>query len=150
MNRAKSTRRVRLLGEDRVADVSTPHRQALALALLQVAAANDGPACVAGEHPPGRLDLIVEIDQASKTCEPPPRFTIALSFHEYTSRSSRGGHHRTRTPGGRPAAPNLRTACAVPVEYRWMPHGTSTMSTPSQPATARLMTSGRSWPRERS
>src|ERR671919_1305273 len=50
-------------------------------------------------------------------------------------------HEKTsRAPGGAWSS----TACAVPVEYPWTPHGTSTTSTPSQPATTRLITSGSS------
>src|SRR6266540_3780734 len=72
----------------------------------------------------------------------PPIFTSALSFHEYTSCPSRvmcQPHENTRrAPGGAWSS----TAWAVPVEYPWTPRGTSTTSTPSHPATARLMTSG--------
>ena len=74
----------------------------------------------------------------------PKTFTIALSFHEYTSWPSRvmcHPHENTRrAPGGAWSS----TAWAVPVEYPWTPRGTSTTSTPSHPATARLMTSGSS------
>src|SRR3954454_3406142 len=55
--------------EDGVAHVSAPHGQALTLALLEVAAAHDGPPRVAGEHPPARLHLVVEVGEASETRE---------------------------------------------------------------------------------
>src|SRR5438067_736573 len=55
--------------EDRVAHVPAPHRQALALALLEVASAYDGPPCVAGEHAPARLHLVVEVGEAGETRE---------------------------------------------------------------------------------
>jgi hypothetical protein len=41
----------------------------MALALLEVAAADDGPAGVAGEHPPTRLHLIVEVREANEPRE---------------------------------------------------------------------------------
>src|SRR5437764_2213592 len=55
--------------EDRVADVPAPHGQALALALLEVAPAHDGPPRVAGEHAPARLDLVVEVCKAREARE---------------------------------------------------------------------------------
>ena len=55
--------------EDGVADVATPHRQALALALLKVAAAQNGPPRVAAENAPTRLHLIVEVREASEPRE---------------------------------------------------------------------------------
>src|SRR5207249_6654344 len=56
--------------ENGIAHVPAPHGQALTLALLKVAAAYDGPARVAGKDPPGRLHLVVEIDEASETRKP--------------------------------------------------------------------------------
>src|SRR6185295_19101691 len=56
--------------EDGVAHVPAPHRQALALALLEVAPAHDGPSRVACKHPPARLDLIIEVDDASEARDP--------------------------------------------------------------------------------
>src|SRR4051794_2258035 len=62
-----------------------PHRQALAVALLEVAATHDGPAGVAGEDALGRLHLVVEVDdpgEASETardvdqCLEPPRIDV--------------------------------------------------------------------------
>src|SRR5439155_20040305 len=47
--------------ENGVAHVPAPHGQALTLALLEVAAAHDGPARVAGKHPAARLYLVVEV-----------------------------------------------------------------------------------------
>src|SRR6266545_2985802 len=55
--------------ENGVTHVPAPHGQALALALLEVAAAHDGPPRVAGEHPPARLHLVVEVGEASQTRE---------------------------------------------------------------------------------
>src|SRR5690349_446330 len=52
--------------QDRVANMSAPHRQALAVALLQVAAAYDGPSGVAGEDPPARVHLVVEVRVAGE------------------------------------------------------------------------------------
>src|SRR5438445_6663591 len=52
-----------------VAHVPAPHRQAHAVALLEVAAAHDGPLCVAAEHSSARLHLVVEVGEASKTRE---------------------------------------------------------------------------------
>ena len=71
MNRAKSTRRVMSLWRIGVADVAAPHRQALAGALLQAAAPHDGPAGVAGEDAPRRLDLVVEVGEAGEPGEAP-------------------------------------------------------------------------------
>lgn len=70
MNSAKSSRRVLLLFRDRVTDASAPRRQALALTLLEVAGAHDGPASAAGEDPSTRLDLVVEVDAASELGQP--------------------------------------------------------------------------------
>src|ERR671934_2769060 len=53
--------------ENGIAHVPAPHGQALTLALLEVAAAYDGPPRVAGKDPPGRLHLVVEIGEASET-----------------------------------------------------------------------------------
>src|SRR5687768_17140826 len=55
--------------EDGVADVAAPDRQALAFALLEVAATDDGPAGVAGEDPSARLHLVVEVGEAGEACE---------------------------------------------------------------------------------
>src|SRR3954449_4907120 len=55
--------------EDGVADVAAPHRQALAVALLEVAATHDGPAGIAGEDALGRLHLVVEVGEASQARE---------------------------------------------------------------------------------
>ena len=57
--------------EDRVADVAAPDREALALALLEVAAAHDRPARVALEDSAGRLDLVVEVGEADEASERP-------------------------------------------------------------------------------
>src|SRR4051794_31194623 len=71
--------------EDGVAHVAAPHWQALAVALLEVAATHDGPAGVAGEDALGRLHLVVEVDdpgEASETagdvdeCLKPPRIDV--------------------------------------------------------------------------
>jgi hypothetical protein len=55
--------------EDRIAHVSAPDGQALALTFLEVAAAHDGPACVAVENAPAGLDLIVGVGEPSETRE---------------------------------------------------------------------------------
>jgi hypothetical protein len=52
--------------ENGVADVSAPDRQALALAFFQVASSHDRPLAVAGEDPPTRLHLIVQVCKASE------------------------------------------------------------------------------------
>ncbi len=68
-------------------------------------------------------------------------FTSPLNVREYTSWPSRvmcHPHENTRRAAGRAWS---STAWAVPDEYWWTPHGTSTVSTPSQPATALLITS---------
>src|SRR5919201_2789942 len=44
-----------------------PDRQPLSLPLLEVAAADDGPAPVAGEHAPERFDLVVDLPEAKQT-----------------------------------------------------------------------------------
>src|SRR3954447_21142889 len=71
--------------EDGVAHVPAPHWQALAVALLEVAATHDGPAGVAGEDALSRLHLVVEVDdpgEASETagdvdeCLKPPRIDV--------------------------------------------------------------------------
>src|SRR5205823_8798200 len=46
-----------------------PHGQSMAPALLEAAAAHAGPPRVAGEHPPARLYLVVEVGEASETRE---------------------------------------------------------------------------------
>jgi hypothetical protein len=69
MNKAKSTRRVRVALEDGVAHVPAPHGQALALALLEVAPAHDSPRRVAGKDAPAGLDLVVEVGEAGEARE---------------------------------------------------------------------------------
>src|SRR5207244_8033805 len=49
--------------------VPAPYRQTLAVALLKVAAAYDGPSRIAGKHTPASLHLVVEVGEASETCE---------------------------------------------------------------------------------
>ena len=70
MNKAKSTRRVLLLSEDGITHMPTPHGQALALALFEVASAHDCPQRVAGKHPAARLDLVVNVHKSSETPDP--------------------------------------------------------------------------------
>ena len=53
--------------QDGVAHVPAPHRQALALALLEVAPTHDRPPGVAGEYPPARLHLVVEVREANES-----------------------------------------------------------------------------------
>jgi hypothetical protein len=68
--------------EDGDAYVPAPHGQALALALFEIAPAHDGPARVAGEDPPARLYLVVEVGEANEACEPaPPVRSITVSRH---------------------------------------------------------------------
>src|SRR5437764_15389229 len=50
--------------------MAAPDRQSLALALLAVAAADDGPPRVALEYSPARLHLVVEVREASEPREP--------------------------------------------------------------------------------
>jgi hypothetical protein len=66
MNRGKIDAAGDVALEDGVAHMPAPHGQALALALLEVAAAHNRPPCVAGEHPPARLDLVVEVGETSE------------------------------------------------------------------------------------
>src|SRR3954470_9092180 len=54
-------------GKHGVADVAAPHRQPLAFAFFEVAAAHHSPAGVAGEDAPRGLDLVVEIAQPAQT-----------------------------------------------------------------------------------
>src|SRR3954451_17082081 len=51
--------------QDWIAYVLAPHGQALALALLEVAAAHDCPPGVAGKDTPRGLDLVVQVDHSS-------------------------------------------------------------------------------------
>ena len=55
--------------ENRIAHVPAPHRQALALALLEIAPAHDRPARVAREHTPAGLHLVVEVGEADEARE---------------------------------------------------------------------------------
>src|SRR3954471_17849721 len=55
--------------EDGIAHVPAPHGQALALALLEIAPAHEGPPGVACEYPPARLHLVVEVREASEARE---------------------------------------------------------------------------------
>ena len=55
--------------EDGVADMFAPHREALALAFLEVAAAHDSPAGVAREHPPAGLHLVIEVCESGQPCQ---------------------------------------------------------------------------------
>src|ERR1700680_3679279 len=54
--------------------VPAPYRQALALPLLEVATAHDGPPRIAGKHTPAGLHLVVEIGEASETGKRAERF----------------------------------------------------------------------------
>src|SRR5438046_2318550 len=56
--------------EDGVTDVPTPYRQTFALALFEVTATHDCPACVAGEDAAACLDLVTEVRKASEPCKP--------------------------------------------------------------------------------
>ena len=67
MNRAKSKARD-VAFENGVAHVPAPHGQALALALLEVAPTHDGPARVAGKHPPARLARFADLDDQVEAC----------------------------------------------------------------------------------
>src|SRR5215218_6456952 len=127
--------------EDGIAHVPAPDGQALALALLEVAAAHDRPARVAGEHPPARLDLIVEVGEASEAGERPPDFHERPELPRVDVLAVEGDVPATGEHEARSWRAWSSTAWAVPVEYPWTPRGTSTTSTPSHPATARLMTS---------
>src|SRR5947209_14618688 len=57
--------------ENGISDVSAPDRQALALALLEIAAAYHGPARVARKNSPARLYLVVEVGEASESRKSP-------------------------------------------------------------------------------
>src|SRR6267143_1177334 len=63
-----ATRHVAL--ENGIAHMPAPHWQALALALLEVATAHDRPPRVACKHPSARLNLVVEVHNASEAREP--------------------------------------------------------------------------------
>src|SRR5581483_7566364 len=52
--------------EDGIAHVAAPHGQALALALLEPAATRHSPPRVAGEYPPARFHLVVELSHAGQ------------------------------------------------------------------------------------
>src|SRR3954453_20894777 len=71
--------------EDRVADMPAPDRKPLAVVLLEVAAAYDGPASVAGEDAPAGFHLVVEVGEACEAreatadvdeCLQPPRVDV--------------------------------------------------------------------------
>src|SRR5206468_7642570 len=53
--------------ENGIAHVPAPDWQALALALLEVAPAHDGPPRFACKHAPARLNLVVEVHDTSET-----------------------------------------------------------------------------------
>lgn len=53
--------------EDRVAYVATPHRQPLALALLEVTPADDGPQRIAGKHTATCFVLVVYVHNPGET-----------------------------------------------------------------------------------
>jgi hypothetical protein len=56
--------------EDGVTHVPTPHRQALALALLEVASSHYAPPRTTLEHPPTGFHLIVNVHDANQACNP--------------------------------------------------------------------------------
>ena len=78
--------------EDGIAHVPTPHRQAVTLALLEVAPTDDGPSRVAGKHPPTGLHLVVEVGEASQTRERPEH------LHDRLAESARAGRLAARLP----------------------------------------------------
>lgn len=55
--------------QDRVANMPTPNRQALALAFLEIAAPHDRPAGIAGEYLPAGLHLIVDVHRTKEFAE---------------------------------------------------------------------------------
>ena len=57
-----------IAGEDGIAHMLTPHRQALALAFFKIAAAYDRPPGIAGKNPPARFHLVINIAEVG---EPP-------------------------------------------------------------------------------
>jgi len=63
---------------DRIAHVSTPYGQALALALLQVATTHRCPAGVAGKNTPAGFHLVIYINHTSQSSN--PMIKIPLSF----------------------------------------------------------------------
>src|SRR3954454_11934732 len=63
-----ATRHVAL--KNGIAHVPAPHWQALALALLEIAPAHNRPPRVACKHPSARLNLVVEVHNASEPREP--------------------------------------------------------------------------------
>ena len=56
--------------EDRVAHVSAPHWQSLALTLFEIASPYDRPSGVAGKHAPAGFHLVVNVHGAEEPAEP--------------------------------------------------------------------------------
>jgi hypothetical protein len=56
--------------EEGGAHVPAPHRQTLAFSLFEVAPTHDRPQRVAGEHPPARFHLVVEVREADEPRKP--------------------------------------------------------------------------------
>ena len=59
--------------EDGVSHVPAPYRQSLAFAFLQVAPTHHRPAGAAVENPPAGFNLVVDVDKAGGTPQPPGR-----------------------------------------------------------------------------
>ena len=141
MKRAKSMRRVRLLSEHRIADVAAPDRQP-SLSPSSGRCARPSTAWARGRSGgrprPGRR-VPAEAQEPRDSSEDRDQ---GFSLRLYRSCPSRVMCHPAGEDqaGVRPRASS--TACAVPDEYCCTPHGTSTVSTPSQPATARATTRG--------
>jgi hypothetical protein len=127
--------------EDGVADVAAPDGEALALAFLEVASADDGPAGVALEDAAGGFDLVVDVGEAGETAD---------EAEDGEERLEATGVAVLAIAGDVPAAgedeagaglgvvedgPGCARGVAVDAQ------GTRTVRTPSQPATAFLMTS---------
>lgn len=127
--------------ENGIAHVPTPHRQALTLALLEVAPRTTVHRVSLANTRRHASTWSLRSAKRARRASGPKTFTIALSFHEYTSWPSRVMCHPHENTRRAPGAAWSSTAWAVPVEYPWTPRGTSTTSTPSHPETALLMTS---------
>jgi hypothetical protein len=128
--------------EDRVANVPAPDGQALALAVLKIAAAHDRPPRVAGKHPPARLHLVVEVHEASEAGERAedvhdrielPRVHVLAVARDVPPAREHQARARTRGVEHR-----LGRSRRVPLDPPRDQHDQH----PSHPATARSMTSG--------
>ena len=141
MNRAKSTRRVMLL-----ARMGSPTcrlhtgRPWLSPSSSSLARTTVHRVLLANTRLAG-FDLVVQVHGPDELAEPSQDTHLPLELARVDILTATGDVPPQENTRRAPGAAESSTACAVPAAYPWTPRGTSTVRTPSHPATAWPMTS---------